>query len=87
MRSRRLWGIVVVVVIALFIFVPFLTTATRDAYGGSRDDGWVSPSFALFQCGAATGGYSLTVPSGGGVGLPGPFWVSNSVWNCQYPHW
>jgi hypothetical protein len=87
MRSRRLWGIVAVVVIAVFVFLPILPTVARNAYSGSQDDGWVSPSFALFQCGAATGGYSLTVPGGGGVGGPEPFWVSNSVWNCEFPHW
>ena len=86
MRSRRLWGIVAVVVIAVFVFVSFVPNVTRNAYSGSQDVGWVSPSFALLQCGAATGGYSLTVPSGSGVGLPEPFWVSNSVWNCEYPH-
>ena len=77
---------VVVIAVFVFVFVPFLPTVTRNAYSGSQDVGWVSPSFALFQCGGATGGYSLTVPSGGGVGLPEPFWVSNSVWNCDYPH-
>ena len=68
MRSRRLWGSVAVVVIAVFVFVPFLPTVTRNAYSGSQGVGWVSPSFVFFQCGAATGGYSLMVPGGGGVG-------------------
>ena len=80
-------GIVAIVVIVVFLFVPFLQTVGRNAGSGSQDVGWVSPSFALFQCGAATGGYFLQVPSGGVVGLPEPFWVSNSVWNCEFPHW
>jgi hypothetical protein len=73
-------------VIAVFVFVPFLPTVTRNAYSGSQGVGWVSPSFAFFQCGAATGGYSLMVPGGGGVGGLELFWGSNSVWNCEYPH-
>ena len=87
MRSRRLWGIVAVIVIAVFIFVPFVQTVGRNAGSGAQDIGWASPSFALFQCGAAVGGYFLQVPSGSGVGLPEPSLTSNSVWNCAYPHW
>ncbi|MGA2198314.1 MAG: hypothetical protein ABSG45_00070 [Nitrososphaerales archaeon] len=85
-KTRRLLGIVAIVVMIVFFFVPFVQTVTRNAYSGSQDVGWVSSSFALFQCGAAIGGYSLTVPSGSGVGGAEPFYASNSVWNCEYPH-
>lgn len=86
-RTRLLLGIVAIIVIIVFFFAPFVQTVTRNAYSGSQDVGWVAPSFALFQCGAAIGGYSLQIPNGGGVGLPEPFLASNSVWNCEYPHW
>jgi hypothetical protein len=86
-RTRRLLGILGVVVVAVFFFVPFIQIISANLGGGPEYVGWVSPSFVLFQCGAAVGGYPIQVPNGGTVGGPLPFSARNPIWNCEFPHW
>ncbi len=84
---RKTFLVVGVIIVAAFILLPFDQMKTMNPSGSGENIGWVSTSFAIFQCGVAVGGYSLTLPGLGGVNLPHPpFWVSNSVWNCEYPH-
>jgi hypothetical protein len=83
---RKVFSIIAVVIIMAFIFLPLVQVEGYSPAGTGELVGWVSPSFAFFQCGVATGAYLITVPSGSVYGRPEPFWVSNSVWNCEYPH-
>jgi len=82
MRKRLLAVLLAVVVVAVFIFVPMVETTTANFGGGSNFVGWVSPSFALFQCGVATGNYGVQVPNGAVVNPYG----SGPLWNCDYAH-
>jgi len=81
MRRRLLVVILVVVAIAFFFFIPWGKTIAANFSGGGQDYvGWVSPSFALFQCGVAIGNYPVQVPYGTFVNSGG-----SSFWNCEYP--
>jgi hypothetical protein len=87
MRRGYLLGIAVAI-IAVFFFAPVLREEWGNFGGGPDTVGWVSPSFALFQCGAYMGGVGIQVPNGAAVNVPGvPFWESSSNWNCAFPHW
>ena len=82
MRRRLLVIIVVVVFAVFFFFVPWGKTVAANFSGGGQDYvGWVSPSFALFQCGVAIGNYPVQVPYGTIVNSGG----QNGFWNCEYP--
>ena len=85
MRKRLLVGALIAVVVAMFLFVPWIQTTTANFGGGPDYVGWVSTSFALFQCGVATGSYGVQVPNGLVViaDKPKPLW--SSFWNCDYP--
>jgi hypothetical protein len=77
----------VAIVLLVFFFAPLV----QEEWGnfGARPEtvGWVSPSFAMFQCGAFVGGVDIGLPNGGVGNAPGtPFWLASSNWNCQYPH-
>lgn len=85
-RMRKIYVIAAVLVIILFFFVPFDRTTFYNPAGTGQKTGWLSPSFAIFQCGVAVGDYMLLVPNGSVYGLPQPWWVSNSFWNCEFPH-
>ncbi len=85
MKRRVLAGVVLAIVMAFFFAPVFREEWGNFAPGGSPTVGWVSPSFALFQCGAHVGGVGIQMPNGGVGGLPEPFWIASSNWNCQYP--
>ena len=82
---KKILGIILAVVVAMFFFVPWVETVTANFGGGQDSVGWVSPSFALFQCGVAIGSYGIHVGNGAVVNAGGPksFW--SSLWNCDYP--
>ena len=80
MRLRTVVLLVVVIVVA-FWFAPFLPTSTANFAAGPELTAWVSPSFALFQCGVAVGHVAVGVPNGSVVN-PGK---ASGFWNCGYP--
>ncbi len=86
MKKRYLLGFVVAVVV-VFLFAPVIREEWANFGGGPSTVGWVSPSFALFQCGAFVGGVGIQMPNGGVGGMAEPPWVVSSNWNCQYPQW
>jgi len=84
---KRLVVILLAVFVVIFFFVPLGKTVGANFSGiGSDYVGWVSPSYAFFQCGVAIGNYPVQLPNGGTVVASGPkpFW--SSLWNCEYPH-
>jgi hypothetical protein len=85
---KRLVVVLLAVLLDTFFFVPLGKTISANFSGeGSDYVGWVSPSYAFFQCGVAIGNYPIQLPNGGtvvGASGPKPFW--SSFWNCEYPH-
>ena len=79
-------GIIILIALVVFFFVPFIQTGTVNLGGGPTYVGWVSLSYSFFQCGAATGGYSIQVPNGGTGNGVEPFWARSPGWNCEFPH-
>ena len=69
----------------MFFFVPWVQTVNLS-WGRGQTVGWVSPSFAVLQCGVATGGYAVEVPNGATVNGVEPLWAKFSGWNCEFPH-
>jgi hypothetical protein len=79
-------GIVLAVIGVAFFFAPVVRMEWAN-FGGSPDIvAWVSPSFALFQCGAFVGEVGIQVPNGGLVNAQVAFWLASSNWNCEFPH-
>jgi len=82
---KRLVVVLLVVLVAIFFFVPVGKTVSANFSGhGSDFIGWVSLSYAFFQCGVAIGNYPVQLPNGGTVVGLNSFW--SSFWNCEYPH-
>ena len=87
MRRRFLLGFAAATIIVVF-FAPVLREEWGNFGGGPDTVGWVSPSFALLQCGAFVGGVGIQTPNGAAANPPGvPFWESSSDWSCEFPHW
>jgi hypothetical protein len=82
---RRSLLIVCAMMFILFFFTPFLPIEWASPAGLPIRSAWVSPSFALFQCGSFVGSVAIQVTGNAVVGLPVPFWVASSNWNCQFP--
>ena len=84
MRWRTITAVTVAVVL-IFFFLPVFPVVGISPLRG-EETGWVSPSFALFQCGSFTGFVFIEVSNGAVVGVAAPFWLSSANWNCQFPH-
>lgn len=80
MRRILLLGVILAGILVVFFFVPFVQTETANFGGGPDYTGWVSPSFAFFQCGVVLGQVAHNVPNGTFVN-PHP----QSLWDCDYP--
>jgi len=78
-------AIIVVAAVVVFFFLPVLPETWSNFGGGPEFHGWVSPSFAFFQCGTFVGSVGIQVPNGAFVNGPAPFWLRTSNWNCQFP--
>jgi hypothetical protein len=85
MRRVLRVGITIATIGVMFFFVPWVQTVTMSWGAGGQSVGWVSPSFAAFQCGVATGSYAVEVPNGSTVNGVAPFWAKFSDWNCEFP--
>ena len=78
-------AIILVIIVTMF-FIPWGETVSA-AMKGPDSVGWVSPSYAIFQCGPTFGGYPIIHPDCSysmNVETSNPFWAS--FWNCDYPH-
>ena len=65
--------------IGVFFFAPIVPTTTANFGIGPSYSAWVSPSFALFQCGLFIGHPGIQIPNGDVImPVSGP-------WNCRYP--
>lgn len=87
LMRKRLVVIISAVLVVMSFFVPLGKTVTANfSPNGSDFIGWVSPSYAFFQCGVAIGNYPIQLPNGGSAvsSGPEPFW--SAFWNCEYPH-
>jgi len=83
---RRITVVVIVVAVGIvFFFLPVVPESWANFGGGPETHGWVSLSFAFFQCGAYVGGVGIQVPNGAFANGPAPFWLRTSNWNCQFP--
>ena len=80
MRRILILAVVICVLVVAFFFVPFVPTETANFGGGPDYSGWVSPSFALFQCGVVIGQVGHEVPNGTFVNPS-----AQSLWDCGYP--
>jgi hypothetical protein len=80
LKRRVLLGIIIVLAVVLFFLVPLVQTQTTGFGGESNYSAWVSPSFAIFQCGVVVGQVGHYV-SNGTVVVP----HAQSLWDCGYP--
>lgn len=80
MGRTLLVGAILVIAAVVFFLVPCVQTTTTNL-DGPNYTGWVSPSFALFQCGVVVGQVGIQVANGSVVNPS----AQSAPWNCGNP--